>query len=263
MKDYVNPMLLAVVLVLMACSLVAEADETIEVLQLSVLTLCATGALVDGTLGLARALSRRASVGCVVWGGVFFVLGCVAWALSSMSFEASEEQQAYKELRREQPQNPLQRDAEGENVFTRAAALGDVRVVQDVLNHANPSMDDINEAALRAVEGNRLKALEALARRGVTAGTVVDGTPLLCAAAQNGACEVMEWLLNRGAEPNARDAEGVTPLIHATLAGSERAVKLLLAYGADPQLKDTTGTGPQDVARDAALKDILTGKQKQ
>lgn len=257
MKDYVNPLLLVVVFGLMACRVVAESDEAVNLLDVSLLSICVTGVVVDGALGLARALAKRPSVRSVVWAGVFFVLACFAWTLQSVYLPLGEEQQAYREMKETKRQNPLERDAEGENLLTRAAALGDVRVVRDILNEAGLTEEDLNEAGLRAAESNQPAVLDQLARRGMNAKVVVNGTPLLNAAAQNAACDAMEWLLARGATPNTRDAEGATPLIHATIAGSVPAVKMLLEYGADPSLRNTTGHGPLDYARTEELQLLL------
>ncbi len=52
----------------------------------------------------------------------------------------------------------------------------------------------------------------------------------------------MEWLLDHGADPNARwshwDAE-VTPLHLAVLGGHAEIVRLLLHAGADPRIRDS------------------------
>lgn len=263
MKDFVNPALLLIVIVLMVFRVAAETMAQADDLSVILLTICVTAVLVNGALGLARALTRRPSVKSVLWAGVFFVMGCMAWVLRSTysgQWGVGEERQAYRELCEKQRENPLARDEEGENLLTRAAALGEVAEVRSIMSDARLTEADISEAGLRAAESNRIEVLDVLARRGLSAKAVVQGTPLLHAAAQNAACEAMEWLLARGATPNSRDAEGATPLIHATIAGSVPAVKLLLEYGADPNLRDSTGQGPADVARSEELQNILAEK---
>jgi ankyrin repeat protein len=60
--------------------------------------------------------------------------------------------------------------------------------------------------------------------------------------AKRGDVRAIQWLLERGADPNARwshwDAE-VTPLHLAALGGHAEAARLLLAGGADPSIRDS------------------------
>ncbi|KAJ8612585.1 hypothetical protein CTAYLR_009802 [Chrysophaeum taylorii] len=62
----------------------------------------------------------------------------------------------------------------------------------------------------------------------------VDGATPLHAAAERGFADILEVLLEAGARPNARDANGATPL---DVAGAEDAASVLRAHGA----RRTTG----------------------
>jgi ankyrin repeat protein len=81
-------------------------------------------------------------------------------------------------------------------------------------------------------------------RTNLAAKPDVDGrdgrqnTPLLWAAAL-GSREAVELLLAQGADPNAANAFGITPLIAAATDGAK--VKLLLAAGAKPGVKAKSG----------------------
>lgn len=57
-------------------------------------------------------------------------------------------------------------------------------------------------------------------------------------------------LLDRGADPNARQQVGYTPLMGAASAGRADMVDLLLARGADPGLKNEDGKTAADIARE-------------
>ena len=60
-------------------------------------------------------------------------------------------------------------------------------------------------------------------------------------AAWNGNKNVMQLLLDRGAELNAVDQDGWTPLHGATLHGHKDVVQLLLERGADPNIATRPG----------------------
>jgi ankyrin repeat protein len=64
--------------------------------------------------------------------------------------------------------------------------------------------------------------------------------PLHWAALQDQA-RVVASLLDQGANPDARDPEGRTPLIVAAAFGSHAAAEVLLERGADPRLRDFVG----------------------
>jgi ankyrin repeat protein len=59
----------------------------------------------------------------------------------------------------------------------------------------------------------------------------------------------MKLLLERGADPNARQQSGVTPLHGAGSRGDIEMAKLLLAYGADPHAQTDEGKNAADIAQ--------------
>lgn len=58
----------------------------------------------------------------------------------------------------------------------------------------------------------------------------------------------MKKLLENGADPNARDAEGRTALIAAAYMGHSEIVSVLLEYGADINHQDSDGRTALSVA---------------
>lgn len=60
--------------------------------------------------------------------------------------------------------------------------------------------------------------------------------------------EIVQWLITVGADPNAKDTGGVTPLHRAVRTRSASAVRALLVNGADPRLGNTSGSTPLHLA---------------
>ena len=61
--------------------------------------------------------------------------------------------------------------------------------------------------------------------------------------------ETITYLLSAGADPNALDKSGVTPLHRAVRTRSLAAVRALLDGGANPLLPNGSGSTPMDLAR--------------
>ena len=254
MKDYANPLFMFLVVGAMAWRSLAGSEASATQAEVWLLTLCAVGVVTNGALALARAIMHRPSLAKVVWAVVFMVIGCCAWVTRLTPL--SEEQAIYAEQSNAR-QNPLIVDEEGESLFTRAAALGKTADVETILNTASPTLEQMAAAALRAAENDKVDVLILLARHGVSANASVNGTPLLHAAAQNAACEAMDWLIMSGALPDGRDEGGSTALIQAAMSDSAAAVKVLLGRGADPKLRDMDGKRAADYARSPEVAELL------
>ena len=84
---------------------------------------------------------------------------------------------------------------------------------------------------------------------------VSSGTAALHLAALAGRVEVVKVLLEKGADPNGRDAGGLAPLHLAAAGGDARTVSALLAAEADATAAGPGGT-PLDVALAAGAFDV-------
>jgi RNA polymerase sigma factor (sigma-70 family) len=118
-------------------------------------------------------------------------------------------------------------------------------------------------ALIRAAERGELEIVKLL----LDAGADVDGacgcrageTPLWAAAAADYP-QVVAYLLERGANPNARGPRGHTALHIAAMRGWPHLARALLEHGADPRQPDDAGRTPLDWAalkRHAEVADLL------
>lgn len=190
-------------------------------------------------------------------------------------------------------------DVRGVAPLSLAAWRGDVPVVDYLLRAgADPdARDDYGVAALhKAVgHGHAEVARRILADGGadvnVRVGAVAASVPRSYAAESRGqtalhvACRrkqdgkedgaptladarLVATLLRYGADPNARDALGETPLHHALEACDAATARLLARAGADPRARDAAGRTPRDLLEASAragcnrglLRDILRTK---
>ena len=79
-------------------------------------------------------------------------------------------------------------------------------------------------------------------------------------AARQGAGEAVAALADAGADLNATDPDGATPLALAVINGHARVAALLLARGADPNIADRTGMTPLYAAVDLHTMQLGFGR---
>jgi ankyrin repeat protein len=161
---------------------------------------------------------------------------------------------------------PDARDGRGNTPLMLAAQTGDVGMIR-VLTEQGA---DVNAANLlgatplgNAVCSNRLDAVKLLLAKGARPNTAIASlgavrhgpiaignlSPLM-AAAPYGSVELIRELLQGGANVNAKDVRGMTPLMLAVASETQdvKVVKLLLDAGADVSVKSAAGETALDWA---------------
>lgn len=257
MKDYVNPLLLLVVVALFAWAFQGPAEESAAFdPALWLLVLCATGCVVNGLLCMARLLAHRPVLMGAVWSMVYLVLGSVGWLfIARAAEEQSEQHTAYAALTAAEAP-AAQADESGECRLSYAAALGKTRAVRQML--ADPAVAGqtqvVLHAALRAAENGQCRVLQLMVPQYAAPTAAEEGMPLAVAAAVNGHLKATELLLALGADVNAADADGRTALMHAAINDDVPMLRLLLQHGAAADRTDAQGLRAADVARGAAAE---------
>nr|XP_043617838.1 ADP-ribosylation factor GTPase-activating protein AGD3-like [Erigeron canadensis] len=84
----------------------------------------------------------------------------------------------------------------------------------------------------------------------------LNGCSLLHLACQTSDCTMVELLLQHGANINASDAKGQTPLHHSITRGRLAITRLLLSRGANPLAADTAGKTPRQLVTELGIDDI-------
>lgn len=148
-----------------------------------------------------------------------------------------------------------------------AARLGDVETLKWLLNHAmNPSAEfQGKSAALVALENGKVEVVKFLLDNGAYVHTEdpKTGGTLLHYAALRGYTKLVQTLIGRGAEVDAKNTEGFTPLHEAARTGQADVVKVLLDCG-EADINGKAGPGektPFDVAT-PEVKDLLKLKPR-
>ena len=129
--------------------------------------------------------------------------------------------------------------------------LAAVRVLLE--RGADPDVRDSSDertALYYAVMTTRNRAIVALIlARKPDLSIRFNGTPILNLAANTSDVETVKLLLDAGADVNATDKDGFTPLMGSAVRMNPDLVKLLLSRGADFRLKSSTGLTALSLAR--------------
>ncbi|KAI4883895.1 hypothetical protein NFI96_026918, partial [Prochilodus magdalenae] len=144
-----------------------------------------------------------------------------------------------------------------------ACRNGDVSRVKRLVDSANVNAKDMagrKSTPLHFAAGfGRKDVVEHLLQTGANVHSRDDGGLIpLHNACSFGHAEVVSLLLCQGADPNARDNWNYTPLHEAAIKGKIDVCIVLLQHGADPNIRNTDGKSALDLA-DPSAKTVLTG----
>jgi ankyrin repeat protein len=114
-------------------------------------------------------------------------------------------------------------------------AVHDADKVELLLRHG-ARVDDRAMVLAAMVPGSR-RTLELLCQRGGNVRASVGGYTPLMATAYGGDLDAATWLVEHGADADARTEAGCTALNGAAVSGNAGIVKLLLDRGADPKVR--------------------------
>ena len=264
MKDYINPLLLLIIIALLSWK-VSVGIETPSQVEIWLLTLCVSGFIVNGLLSFAQALARRRSIMNVVWSMVYLIFCSCSWVTLRQEKDYHAEIAAYNALNakwQEEHNNPFTLvDSEGRSLLELAAILGKKMAVRGLLAQpeAAEASDVIFSAALHASENGRHELLRMLSQQpgGFDFDRCKDGITPLISAVLNNKSKCVSVLLTLKADPNMCDDNGVSPIMHAVIDNNRTIARLLMENGADPTLKDYTGRDALSCSRSEAMDEIL------
>ena len=109
---------------------------------------------------------------------------------------------------------------------------------------------DIDMQLFRASSEGNLPEVRSLIRKGANVNaTQSEGATPLIVAAFSGNLEVLQYLISCGAKVNVRDINGNTAIMQASYFGYLKVVELLVNSGGDPFVRNNEGHTAMEIAQ--------------
>lgn len=136
---------------------------------------------------------------------------------------------------------------EGMTPLYFAASKGYREIAEYLLQHgADPKA--IPSPMVCAISNGHLEIVDLLFRHGGKVTSEYNGRTLLHVACERRQELIVKYLIEKGADVNAKDSDNKTSLMYAVNAHSNTVLQLLLANGADVNIRDKNGNSPLHIA---------------
>ncbi|KAF7456837.1 ankyrin-related protein [Cryptosporidium felis] len=147
------------------------------------------------------------------------------------------------------------------SLMLRASKVGNLELVRRLLASSRSNATATNDKGFSSLHWASLGGHSQIVEELINSGADPNSRNLmLCTplhfSVNKGFDEIVVKLLGAGARPNVESALGDIPLFSAAASGYEKVVRVLLKHGADPNLKNKQGLTPKDVAETQGYSEI-------
>jgi len=146
------------------------------------------------------------------------------------------------------------------NEIIKAIEFDNESIVKEFLENGfevNEVVDNDMFPSVYAIFNDSHSVLKLFLKAGADVNAVFDFRPLVAMTSMFEQNEILETLIEYGADVNDADGSYVTPLMFAAMDGNEEIINILLKNGADLSMKDAKGATALDYAVNNDHKHVL------
>lgn len=162
--------------------------------------------------------------------------------------------------------DPLQSDSRGKSPIFYSALNNQVeyfKMIFEAIGKKSPDRLLDPEVFIMACDMNAIQEVSYLLDAGVSVNSffsTFNTTPLMCAVTNEAQCEILQLLLDRGADVDFKSHRGFTALHIAAIFTNTEAIKLLIERGAEISSKDKFGNTAEDLLNEQ-VKSLTKNRQ--